>query len=280
MILLEDVIGKSNKPIIEKRTVLTEKHIEFLRKFMINQVMVTPLPKNLHTEKEIRSRHRDSNFQFEFEQIVKGYQKTFNNIKNNVPINNLFEIRKQFIPFFETVQEMDIAEFIYLVNKRSKDDILYYKSVAMSVLAVYLAKHMDYEKKDWLQIGFAALLADSGFAKLPQELQNEKDQERPSETFRLHPVYSYKVVEKITTLTKAAKIAIIQHHERLDGSGYPAKIDAEKITPYARILGVCDYYYQTNVNEMLDTIHLLESKKGVKLDKRVVNLLIEKLNTI
>ena len=156
---------------------------------------------------------------------------------------------------------MDIAEFIYLLNRRSKDDLIYYKSVAMSVLAVYLAKNLQYEKKDWLQIGFAALLADSGFAKLPDELQYEKNQERPSETFRLHPVYSYKIVEKITTLTKAAKIAIIQHHERLDGTGYPAKIGKDKITPYAKILGVCDYFYQLNVNEMSNTIHLLEAKR-------------------
>ena len=52
MILLEDVLGKSNKPIIEKRTVLTEKHIEFLEKFMITWVTVTPFQKSAYRKRK------------------------------------------------------------------------------------------------------------------------------------------------------------------------------------------------------------------------------------
>lgn len=70
--------------------------------------------------------------------------------------------------------------------------------------AIYLAKTLYEDKKDWLQVGFATILSHSGKANL-KVLNAENDD------YSLYPLYSYRMVESITTLTKQAKVAVLQH---------------------------------------------------------------------
>ncbi|HSH45149.1 MAG TPA: HD domain-containing phosphohydrolase, partial [Longimicrobiales bacterium] len=55
-----------------------------------------------------------------------------------------------------------------------------------------------------------------------------------------HPTYSYRMLEKNALVSTKVKLAVLQHHERMDGSGYPLGIKAQQIHPYARIVMVCD----------------------------------------
>src|SRR5699024_11121888 len=87
-----------------------------------------------------------------------------------------------------------------------------------------------------LQIGFAAILADIGLVKSNIAINSHEADIR-------HPALSYEMIKDETTLTKHAKIAIVQHHERLDGTGFPLKIKAERIHPFARIIAVSDRYF-------------------------------------
>src|SRR5699024_6123159 len=98
------------------------------------------------------------------------------------------------------------------------DDLFYYKSVAVSLLSIKLAQLLNYEKKDWLQLGFAAILADIGLAKSKIVINSHE------QSHIRHPALSYEMIKDEATLTQNAKIAIVQHHERLDGSGFPLKI--------------------------------------------------------
>ena len=278
MVLLKDVVGKSGRPIIEKQTKLTEQHILFLDKFMIPSVNIVP-PSDQQVAEQLKKTEEAEKFEDAYEDIVKYYTNIFTGIQNNIPLNDLFAIRKRFIPFFETVQKQPFTELLRLPRQHRQADRLFYKSVAMSAMAVYIAARLGYERKEWLQVGFAALLSDVGFARMSDEARNERDSSKPSEAFRMHPFHSYKLVEEITTLTKHAKVAILQHQERLDGSGYPAKISAGKLTPYTRIIAVCDFLYLIDHVDLSETIYLLEDKKGVELDKQVTGFLIEKLKS-
>lgn len=281
MVLLEDVLGKSRKSIIDKETKLTEEHILFLEKFKIHSVQIAPLSGKLNHKETIKQEKSKSNFAYEYESIVKYYKKIFMQIQNKVPLNNLYEIRKTFIPFFEKVQEQPFENLLFILQQRPKTDNLFYKSVAMSMMSIYIARQEGFEKKEWLQIGFAALLADAGFARMSKEVRNESDSKSPSETFQMHPFHSYKVIEEMTTLTKVAKISILQHQEHLDGSGYPAKITKKTMLPYARVIAISDFYFRIEQdNNLSKIIHLLEAKKGVQLDESFTSYLLQQLKAV
>lgn len=276
MVLKRDVVGKSSKPIVEKGTKLTEVHIEFIEKFLIEKVSISPL-----SNKEIKDmqhlvieNEKNQLFIDHYNDVVLKYKRLFAAWRNNVPID-MYKVRKIFVPIFEKSIKQSLATLTYLTKDRPKADYIYYKSVAMSSLAIFLANKLNYEKKDWLQIGFAALLSDVGLSKVEEDIINRENNESYKQ-IQNHPLYSYKIVENVKTLTNSAKRAILQHHERLDGSGYPIKSKNDNIHAYARIIAVCDYYYENNLNDTTGMIKKLE-EQSEKLDKNVVTQLINEL---
>jgi len=265
MILEKDVLGKSDNPIVEKNTRLTETHIEFLQKFLVDKVTITPLPNdesksNTKTNKDnLAIKQKDQLYANEYEYVVNEYKKAFLAWQNNVPFE-MYRIRNICTPLFDKTIDESIDMILSLMPYPKPEEYFFYRSISLSLLAVFLAHKLKYPKKDWLQIGFAALLCDSGKAKMKQIETRNRNRNNPY--WRKHPLYSYRLVEHVTTLTQRAKIAILQHHEYLDGSGFPAKVNDKKIEPYARIITVCDLALSVYSNHVEEIINVLEEKKG------------------
>lgn len=277
MVLIEDVIGKSGKPILKKETVLTEVEIQFLKKFMVPSVHISSSqnkqqskqsdPVRNDKEKSVANNVNvleETSFGYEFNQTVQTFKRMFQSWQSNLPIN-MYEIRSVCIPIFEKVITEPFSTIANLVHGREKD-IFYYKSVAVSLMSVYLANKLNYEKKDWLQIGFAALLSDCGLAKSKPTVDEKEMDPR-------HPAISYEMVKDEPTLTQNAKLAILQHHERLDGSGYPLKLSANRIHSYARIIMIADIYYTLIIQGVYDEPAIkvyLTRAMGTKIDQSIV----------
>lgn len=58
-----------------------------------------------------------------------------------------------------------------------------------------------------------------------------------------HPLYGYRMIQSSPALKEGAKLAVLEHHERLDGSGYPLKLTGEKLHPYSKIVAAADTYH-------------------------------------
>lgn len=275
MVLEKDVLGKSGKPIVPKNTKLTDLHIEFMKKFLFEKVSVSPLHKSSeqHTVDTIlETSKRKEDLERKYVQSVKLYKRMFQNVRNNVSLE-MYEIREQWIPIFQQVAYEPLQSILNLIKNRPEEDLFYYKSVAMTFLTVTLAVKLGYEKKDWVQIGFAALLSDLGIAKLEEGIDSVRD-----ENWRLHPIYSYKLIEDEVTLNKYAKLAILQHHEYLDGTGFPSNMKEGKIHPYAQIIAVSDYvvteYENTSIQHI---VKLLDTYKNNKFSKKVIDVFMNEI---
>lgn len=283
MILKYDVEGKSGYPLVEKETVLTNTHITILKKFLVEEVTIDSLPDISPHQQDKKTEIKENEkvtvepVSSSLKQVVDDYKKLFISWMNNVPVD-MYLVRQAFIPFFESIQK-ETLDTILSFNRVHDADAFYYRTVAQSALAVYLAQKMNFEKKDWLQIGFATVLSDSGLSKLTTNERALKTLPQ-DERWRLHPLHSYKMTEDVTTLTKAAKLAIIQHHEQIDGSGFPAKLKGNQIHPYARIIAITDVVFTYEKSDVSTIISNLEAKKGTKLDSNATSILINELTKI
>lgn len=247
-------MGKTNRPIATKDTVLEEAHIEVLQRFLIDRVEVatnlengaafTPkqqvkqevnLKKETQVEKELP-------FMAHYQQVVKAYKIQFEAWQSGSPIE-IHTVRKLIVPLLERTEEVGFY-ILTLYKYTTKDNYFFHHSVSTSLIAAVLAQKLGF-KKEWLQIGIAAFLADCGMAKINRSLfYKEGTLSKPEfDEVMKHPTYSYRLVEKITSLTRGAKLAILQHHERLDGTGYPLGVKEDKIHPYAKIVAICDTYH-------------------------------------
>jgi len=62
------------------------------------------------------------------------------------------------------------------------------------------------------------------------------------EIMKKHPLYGYNYLKDAIGISKIVTNAVLQHHEREDGSGYPLKIKGDQIHPYAKILAIADVF--------------------------------------
>lgn len=249
-VLLNDVKGKSNRAIIPKKTVLTAEHITILDKFLITSVDVESkfsdgtmfVPKVVRKKTDLKKQLNQLTFAEHYQYVVHQYKKLFTSWQNNIQVD-MPTVRKLAIPLFERVDQGDV-DILMLRQYNTKKDYLYHHSVAVSVLVVYVSKKMGYAFGDCIQIGLAGFLSDCGMAKLSPTILHKSGELSPSENdeFNMHPTYSYRMVEHIATITQIVKLAILQHHERMDGSGYPLGVKKDKIHAYARIIAVSDRY--------------------------------------
>lgn len=97
-------------------------------------------------------------------------------------------------------------------------------------------------RKDALRMGLAALVHDLGKIEMPRELlfPKQKLSLEQFNTYRVHPYDGYTTINLSSKLGKTVAIAALQHHEKMDGSGYPGGI--RDISPAARLLGIIDAY--------------------------------------
>ncbi|HLS67234.1 MAG TPA: HD domain-containing phosphohydrolase [Pseudogracilibacillus sp.] len=275
MVLVEDVIGKSGEPIIKQGTTLTETHITFLKKFLIKDVSVTTDGMLVRKRQQQKPIEEDSSLTTLLKQASSEYEKMFNAWRNSVAID-MYAIRKTFIPFFTKVIDLPMQEVLFSYTLEERDNI-FNRTIVQSILAIQLARLNCFEKKDWLQIGFATLLSDSGLSRLITR-DFTIDSYKKHDKWQLHPLYSYQMVENITTLTKITKIAILQHHEYLDGTGFPGKISGDQISSYSRIVTISDFVLSLRTNNIATILTSLKENLGKKLDRNLTLLFMKRFS--
>ncbi|WP_034669177.1 HD-GYP domain-containing protein [Bacillus methanolicus] len=253
-ILSADVYSKTNCPIMKKNTVLNNELINILKLFLIHDVYVektlingmpfTPIEvlEDLPDSKE-KSEQAALRLSDMFLRAVKEYKREFKSWQAGLPIN-ISRIREIILPLIEKA-ETSISEIFTLHHFSTKDDYIYQHPVAVAILSAFIAKKLNYNKGDIVQIALAGCLADCGMAKLSNAILFKKTSLTVNEfeEIKKHPTLSYKMVQKVSLLRDSTKLAIAQHHERLDGSGYPFGEKGNKIHFFAKIIGTADTFH-------------------------------------
>lgn len=146
---------------------------------------------------------------------------------------------------------------------------------------------MGFEKGEWLQIGLAGLLSDCGMTRIDLNIVKKDSSLTAAELdeIKKHPTYSYRIIEKLRAITQPVKLAVLQHHERIDGSGYPLGLSQENIHMYARIVGVSDIYHAMTSDRLYKqrqspfrVMEEIQREQFSKLDPQVVSTFIESLS--
>ena len=113
--------------------------------------------------------------------------------------------------------------------------------VRVADLACMIAEQMGVAESRLPIIRIAGLIHDVGKVCVPTEILNKPAPLSPIEfeIVKQHPKAAYDVLEKIEFPWPIADI-VLQHHERMDGSGYPSGLRGDQIHLEARIIGVAD----------------------------------------
>lgn len=137
--------------------------------------------------------------------------------------------------------DKDIA--IHLMNDKIVGEEAYYHSLNVAVLTMMLAKELKFPADDIKQLGMGCMFHDIGKVEIPDRIVNKTFALTKAEQnlLQMHSHYGQQIAEKIN-LSKGAIDIISQHHEYVDGSGYPQQLKADRISPLARIVAITNTY--------------------------------------
>lgn len=166
-----------------------------------------------------------------------------------VVLQSLNDKQMDFAPVEEAV-EMIIEELqgnsstVYnLSTIRNVDNYTYEHSVNVAVLAIILGSSIHMSFRDLKTLGTGAILHDLGKAFIP-EVITKPDRLTPQEmeVMKTHTWLGYNHLRNSTEISLLAAHVALQHHEKLDGSGYPRGLRGNEILDYARVVAVADVY--------------------------------------
>lgn len=181
-------------------------------------------------------------------------------------------------PFFHTVNSI-METFTETVKKIEKSDkYTYHHSLRVQEYSFKIAKELGLSLEVISDVFDAAALHDIGKIKVPETILNKPGRLTDDEftMMKQHSTYGYEMIKDVYD-KKIAKI-ILQHHERLDGSGYPHGLKGEEILLEAKIIGIADTYdamtsdrvYRKGMNPII-AIEELKRLSGIHYDKEIVD---------
>lgn len=144
-----------------------------------------------------------------------------------------------------TTTEKEVLSIIHTLAAtiEARDPNTYGHSRKVSGYAVSLAEAIGLPSEKVAVVSTAALLHDIGKIGIPDEVLNKVDKLEPEawELIRAHPKLSTTIVGHVVSLVSCLP-AILHHHERWDGNGYPAGLKGDEIPVEARVLSIADAF--------------------------------------
>lgn len=156
----------------------------------------------------------------------------------------------------------------------------------VAILSMILGNALKLSKAELTCLGLGALFHDIGKSKVPDSILNNKpDVTKAEENFyKMHVKYGIDNASRIKDLPDTAHKIIHQHHEYLDGSGYPNQLTGKNICLLSQIVAVANEFDNlcnpTDKHKALSPHHALSylyKKKGTQLNKDILGVLIKKL---
>lgn len=195
---------------------------------------------------------------------------------------NATSARMQVRECVETVLENPDA-MMWLAQLKAKDERSSSHSLNACILAVTFGRHLGVAREMLESLGLAALLHDVGKILLPASLLNKRDNlSADDEAFlRQHTEFGRRVLMNARGMPGIAIDVAYDHHEQLDGNGYPRGLSGEQIPPIARMVAVIDvfealtstHYYRDALPQVAATAKL-RSLAGNQLDAEYVSAFV------
>lgn len=265
-------------------TVLNQSFIERLRSLGIAQVYIDDVLGEGIEIKELISSHLKLD-------LIRLVRSTYDNLKEarekrNLKLEELGELvpRDRFARLINDVIDELIANrdlLIASVDPRELPDYPYLHPVSTTIIALATALKMGFTIKDMFSLGMGAIFMDLGMMFIDSEIITKPSALTPEEWQKVkeHPSIGFQIIRRTPMIDSISAGVVLQHHERLDGSGYPKRIKGSEVMRHVRIAMVADVFDALiskrpwrEPKTFFEALNILkqEAAKG-KLDAGVVN---------
>ena len=171
---------------------------------------------------------------------------------------------------------------------RDSDEYTYSHCLNVAFICLFISKWLNFNKEETNAILQAGLLHDVGKCKIPHDILNKPSSltEEEFEYMKKHTVFGYRLLDGRIGVKPSTALAALEHHEKMNGKGYPLGINSDKIHLYGRITAIADIYDAMTQNRVyhkratpFQAFQILEDHSFAgNLDPEIVILFIRNLS--
>ncbi len=251
-LLLEDVFINTKQPIVRAETYLTPGHIVLLEQFQVETVLVQTEQQEVDTtatteevrpvEKEEESTKEQTSFERQYEETFQTVQSIFYNYRSGskLQVSNLRQtlllLREQYVE--ERPNLLELMEYM--------DESYYWehKAILVGLLSAAIGEQLGYKEADLNQLCLAGAVSDVGMLRYESRLLEKRGalSEFEKNEIQEHVEKSVRAIADSVLIRDDMKRGVAEHHERLDGSGYPRQIRFKACSEIGQILAVSDVF--------------------------------------
>lgn len=279
MVIAKDVTTYQGDVIVKAGTTVSTYTIQKLARY--NVMLVTIMEEVDYAVtyfEKIRLSDGFKNFEKSYNITMPQYKRIMNAlIDNGTPVNT-DELLKLYNIVVSSTSNIDlILDYLYNMLP-TEDDMTYAHCFNSALICGVFAKWMNFSLEDTNTLVLCGFLYDLGKLKLPQDLIWKSGKLTPIEFERIktHTIIGFQTVQDYDLDSHILK-AILSHHERYDGSGYPSRLHDVQIDRFARIIGIIDSYEaMTSARTYRPSKHPFQvieifEQDAVKYDMEVLN---------
>lgn len=256
MILEQTIADRADRVLIARGTVLDEYHIDSMKKMGITGVYIrTGVIEEKHEENEpvitaqvqqqidkvkIEDRARVHLSESVKKRVVEGVQYLYQDTESTGFVDMTRSITDDLMKAIEDNEAIAVDISALKVS----DEYTFKHSVDVATMSMIVSRQYGLPDEQIYEIGISGLLHDIGKSKIPNEILN-KAGKLTDEEFALikqHSLLGYQILKDKPELSNAIKLGVLQHHEKINGSGYPMGATEDKIHIFAKIIAVADIY--------------------------------------
>jgi HD-GYP domain-containing protein (c-di-GMP phosphodiesterase class II) len=238
-ILAKDIISGSGMLLVAKNTIINSFILLKLSEIGISFAYIYDLS---HNGNKLQKKYRQNEFKSNYLDTVVLIKEILDSLISRrrlepEKIGHLADC------IFENINDADCV--ISLLNGlKDFDDYTYYHSMNVAFYAMLIGKWSHMPKAEIMDLILSGCLHDIGKTMVPDEILNKRGRltEAEFEEIKKHSYYGYVMLKSDDSFSNDIKDAVLSHHERIDGSGYPKGSRGQSIGKYAKIIAIADVY--------------------------------------
>lgn len=186
------------------------------------------------------------------EELVKAHQikqeakKTIQNILDDVRFGKQVETERVECLVDKMLESIlrNPDALTSLARLRDVDEYTYVHSMAVCTLMISFGNYLHYDPQVLREVGMGAMLHDIGKMRVPQEILTKRRGLSNDEYRQIkeHVVFSRRILEETKGISKTSILLASQHHERIDGTGYPQGLDGRQTSEFGQAAAIADVY--------------------------------------
>ncbi|MCI8482751.1 MAG: HD-GYP domain-containing protein [Lachnospiraceae bacterium] len=256
MLTASPIYSKTGQLLFPAHTILTSQRISHLEFYGIKEVEIIPENEVADSPLENPAQNEDKESYAQkvrrsrkFHMFKVDYTKKTNLLKNS--FGNLIEGTENLdsdalldqISSLYSNHLTSLSVFDMLHNMRQIDDTTYAHCINVAIISRMLGEWVELPEEDLEVLTLAGLLHDIGKCMVDPKILSKPGPLTPEEykQVKKHPNYGVKILAEYD-LDDRVRSAILMHHERCDGSGYPSGLRGETISDFAKIIAIADVY--------------------------------------